>query len=203
MATREPALSGRSSRSCAASRSAPVPRRGGSRRDGPDHRREQPGLRRRTFPLPGRSASCCPAPVPMVAWPPVQLAQIGANMTHPLLQAALSGGTPVVDDNRATFLWQGEQPPYLVGDFNGWNPDEAAPWSAVEAGPLVLLPRSPGRRLHRVRLPGRAEGRLPHCPIHSTTGHDAERHGPSQPLLLHARGRADVARRTRRRRAAG
>ena len=55
-------------------------------------------------------------------------------MTHPLLQAALSGGAPVVDENRAVFLWQGEQPPYLVGDFNGWNPDEAAPWSAVEAG---------------------------------------------------------------------
>ncbi len=68
-------------------------------------------------------------------------------MTHPLLQAAQTSGTPVVDGNRATFVWQGAAgnvpggsvpggtlPPYLVGDFNGWSPDAAAPWSEVEPG---------------------------------------------------------------------
>jgi enterochelin esterase-like enzyme len=55
-------------------------------------------------------------------------------MTHPLLQAAQTSGTPLIDGGRATFVWQGDPPPYLVGDFNGWDPDNAAPWSEVEAG---------------------------------------------------------------------
>ena len=55
-------------------------------------------------------------------------------MTHPLLLRAQAGGAPVVEGGSATFVWQGEQPPYLVGDFAGWDPDYAAPWSPVEAG---------------------------------------------------------------------
>lgn len=55
-------------------------------------------------------------------------------MTHPLLLRAQSSGAPLIDAGTATFLWQGDQPPYLVGDFNGWNPEYAAPWSAVEDG---------------------------------------------------------------------
>ena len=63
-------------------------------------------------------------------------------MTNPLLQAAQTSGTPIIDGGRATFLWQGDPPgrvppgnvapPYLVGDFNGWDPDNAAAWSQVE-----------------------------------------------------------------------
>lgn len=53
-------------------------------------------------------------------------------MTHPLLRRAQAGGAPIIDSGSATFVWQGAQPPYLVGDFNGWNPEYAAPWSAVE-----------------------------------------------------------------------
>lgn len=53
-------------------------------------------------------------------------------MTHPLLVAARAGGAPVIREGSATFLWQGEQPPYLVGDFNSWDPGYAAPWSPVE-----------------------------------------------------------------------
>ena len=66
-------------------------------------------------------------------------------MTHPLLQRAQTSGTPVIEGGRATFLWQSpprpgetppavDTPPYLVGDFNGWDPDNAAPWSEAEEG---------------------------------------------------------------------
>jgi enterochelin esterase family protein len=55
-------------------------------------------------------------------------------MTHPLLARARVSDAPVVDRTSATFLWQGDRPPYLVGDFNGWNPEHAAPWSPVEDG---------------------------------------------------------------------
>ncbi len=56
-------------------------------------------------------------------------------MTHPLLQAAQASGTPIIDGDRATFLWEGDDPPpYLVGDFNGWDPDSAAPWSEAGEG---------------------------------------------------------------------
>jgi enterochelin esterase-like enzyme len=55
-------------------------------------------------------------------------------MTHPLLQRAQASGTPVIDGSRATFLWQGEQAPYLIGDFNEWDPAHAASWAQVEEG---------------------------------------------------------------------
>lgn len=64
-------------------------------------------------------------------------------MPHPLLQRAQNSGTPIVENGRATFVWQsdahtgsapGSVPPYLVGDFNGWDPDTAAPWTEVEEG---------------------------------------------------------------------
>lgn len=58
-------------------------------------------------------------------------------MTHPLLRAAQRSGTPIIEGGRAIFLWQSaadSAPPYLVGDFNGWDPDNPAPWSAVEDG---------------------------------------------------------------------
>lgn len=53
-------------------------------------------------------------------------------MTHPLLLRAQADGAPIIDEQSATFLWEGDNPPYLVGDFNGWNPEYAAPWSQVE-----------------------------------------------------------------------
>ncbi|MGE5603120.1 MAG: alpha/beta hydrolase-fold protein [Nitrososphaerales archaeon] len=53
-------------------------------------------------------------------------------MAHPLLQQAQTSGTPIIDGGRATFLWQGDPPPYLVGDFNDWDADHAAHWSQVE-----------------------------------------------------------------------
>jgi enterochelin esterase family protein len=55
-------------------------------------------------------------------------------MTHPLLAHARSAGAPVLSPGAATFVWQGDEPPYLVGDFNGWSAEYAAPWSPVEDG---------------------------------------------------------------------
>lgn len=63
-------------------------------------------------------------------------------MTHPLLQRAQASGAPIIDGDRATFIWQaapdsalpGNAPPYLIGDFNSWNPHDAAPWSAIAPG---------------------------------------------------------------------
>lgn len=55
-------------------------------------------------------------------------------MTNPLLHSARSAGAPVLNPGSATFVWQGDEPPYLVGDFNGWSAEYAAPWSPVEDG---------------------------------------------------------------------
>ncbi len=44
------------------------------------------------------------------------------KVTHPLLEQAQQQGTPIIDGERATFVWQGHEPaPLLVGDFNHWG----------------------------------------------------------------------------------
>lgn len=53
-------------------------------------------------------------------------------MTHPLLERAQTNGAPIIDGEQAVFVWEGDQPPYLIGDFNAWDPDAPAQW--VEAG---------------------------------------------------------------------
>ena len=53
-------------------------------------------------------------------------------MTHPLLDRAKTGGTPIIHGEQVVFLWEGDQPPYLIGDFNAWDPEATALW--VEAG---------------------------------------------------------------------
>lgn len=52
-------------------------------------------------------------------------------MTHPLLAQALATGAPLIDDTRATFVWQGPKPPLLVGDLNGWDAARAPTWLQV------------------------------------------------------------------------
>jgi enterochelin esterase-like enzyme len=34
-------------------------------------------------------------------------------------------GTPLIEGNLAAFVWHGENPPRLMGDFNGWDEDQA------------------------------------------------------------------------------
>ena len=54
-------------------------------------------------------------------------------MSHPLLKRAKASGTPVINGSQATLLWQGEQPPCVVGDFNGWTPWPVDRWSRIAA----------------------------------------------------------------------
>ena len=37
-------------------------------------------------------------------------------------------GTPLVDDNTATFVWHGDVPPILRGDWNDWDEINTLPW---------------------------------------------------------------------------
>jgi len=55
------------------------------------------------------------------------------NSPHPLLARAQTGGTPIIDGETATFIWQGARPPQLIGDFNGWDTAQAPTWQNVAA----------------------------------------------------------------------
>lgn len=52
-------------------------------------------------------------------------------MAHPLLLRAKTEGTPLVDDDRFTFVWQGKEPAVLVGDFPGCDTDHPIPLKKV------------------------------------------------------------------------
>jgi enterochelin esterase-like enzyme len=41
--------------------------------------------------------------------------------THPLLARARSEGTPLIDGQTATFVWEGRTVPLLLGDFTDWQ----------------------------------------------------------------------------------
>ncbi len=43
-----------------------------------------------------------------------------------LLEQARRGGNPIVEGKIATFVWEGDTPPILAGDFTGWRRDFAA-----------------------------------------------------------------------------
>ncbi len=48
------------------------------------------------------------------------------------LARAQTEGTPVIDDNTATFVWQGGDPPLLRGDWNDWDEASPLPWQRVK-----------------------------------------------------------------------
>lgn len=50
---------------------------------------------------------------------------IDSCMSHPLLKRAQTEGTPFIDGTQVTFVWQGEKPPYLKGDFTHWDTSDA------------------------------------------------------------------------------
>ncbi len=49
-------------------------------------------------------------------------------MTHPLRARARATGTPIIEGERAIFVYEGSEPPLLVGDFNGWDAYHPARW---------------------------------------------------------------------------
>ena len=43
------------------------------------------------------------------------------TVSKSVIQRALKDGNPVIDTDRAVFIWEGESAPYMVGDFNHWG----------------------------------------------------------------------------------
>jgi enterochelin esterase-like enzyme len=60
----------------------------------------------------------------------------------PLLERA-QAGTPIIEDETATFVWQGEQAPQLIGDFTGWE----------QGDHIALAHMRPGVWAHTLTLP--------------------------------------------------
>jgi enterochelin esterase family protein len=54
-----------------------------------------------------------------------------------MFELAHRQGTPLFEGNAAVFLWEGERPPSLVGDFNNWRLERAPEWAALEPGAWV------------------------------------------------------------------
>jgi len=48
------------------------------------------------------------------------------------LDRARALGTPLIDDNTATFVWHGEDPPILRGDWNDWDEGSPLPWQRAK-----------------------------------------------------------------------
>lgn len=67
----------------------------------------------------------------------------------PLLERAGREGTPVIDGNRVTFVWQGKTPAQLMGDFNMWGGDANNPTGAS----LELESAGPGLWTRTLDLP--------------------------------------------------
>lgn len=68
-----------------------------------------------------------------------------------LLARACAEGTPLIEGDRATFVWHGEEPPRLVGDFNHWG--MARPDATTPGAPATLTPIAPHVWVHTVILP--------------------------------------------------
>jgi enterochelin esterase family protein len=51
-----------------------------------------------------------------------------------LLQRARTEGTPIVDGEHVTFVFEGRKPPVLRGDFNDWSTDQAPSWRRRRGG---------------------------------------------------------------------
>jgi enterochelin esterase-like enzyme len=58
--------------------------------------------------------------------------------THPVLQRAIGGGAPVLAEASAAFLWRGDPPPQLIGDFTDWEPAQALDLEPLDQGLWVL-----------------------------------------------------------------
>lgn len=52
-------------------------------------------------------------------------------------------GTPLIDGETATFIWQGEAPPQLIGDWTDWQ----------DGTPVTLSQDEPGMWTHTMTLP--------------------------------------------------
>lgn len=60
-----------------------------------------------------------------------------------LLERAHTEGTPLIDGEKVTFIWEGVDAPHLIGDFNDWEDD----------APVELAAYAPGIWTHSLTLP--------------------------------------------------
>ncbi len=67
-------------------------------------------------------------------------------MRNTYLKRALLEGTPLIDGNTVTFVWQGRQAPLLSGDFNDWE----------RGGPIELERAGKNSWYHTLELPSDA-----------------------------------------------
>jgi enterochelin esterase family protein len=67
-------------------------------------------------------------------------------MRTALLKRAQLEGTPLIDGERATFVWRGRVAPQLVGDFNDWDQDRM----------MALTPAAPGVWMCSLEFPRNA-----------------------------------------------
>lgn len=59
------------------------------------------------------------------------------------IQRALDSGNPIVQGNRATFIWEGEYAPVLIGDINGWEFEhKAKPFKRIASTPKFAAGRT-------------------------------------------------------------
>lgn len=59
-----------------------------------------------------------------------------------------SEGNPIIEGNKAIFVWLGEDAPHLIGDFNGWGHGFGKPRHSAE-----LTESEPGVWTHTIILP--------------------------------------------------
>jgi enterochelin esterase-like enzyme len=80
--------------------------------------------------------------------------------TFPLLAIARTAGNPVIENDTATFLWQGKSPVYLIDDMHNWDD---APRKMTRAAPdlwLVTLQLPPDAYLEYAFLDPRTGQRV-------------------------------------------
>lgn len=57
------------------------------------------------------------------------------TISNSVIQRAFKEGNPVIDMDHATFIWEGESAPHLIGDFNHW---EGAPKRFKRVSPKLI-----------------------------------------------------------------
>ena len=63
--------------------------------------------------------------------------QVETSIGEALLERAQREGTPLIDGETVTFVWQGPDAPQLIGDFNNWGWGLGKPLEMLKVGPEV------------------------------------------------------------------
>ncbi|HEU5200205.1 MAG TPA: hypothetical protein VFU32_11240, partial [Ktedonobacterales bacterium] len=63
--------------------------------------------------------------------------QAETTIAEALLERARREGTPLIDGETVTFVWQGQDAPQLIGDFNNWGWGPGKPLDLLQIGTEV------------------------------------------------------------------